>query len=105
MNWLKSTFVDIIALILIAVYVFTQISALEIVIWIYTGILLISKVLYFFVGYLQRKAGQSDAPDWFYHLIYASSVALLAFGQSYYLMAAWILVWVLSILSSIKSNK
>lgn len=105
MSWLKSTLVDIIALLLIAVFVFTQISALEIVIWVYTGILLLSKVLYFFIGYLQRKAGKSDAPDWFYHLVYISSIALLVFGQNYYLMSAWIVVWLLSILSTLKSNK
>lgn len=104
MNWIKFTFLDIVVLILISTFVFTSKDVLEIIIWIYTGILLVSKILYFFVGYLQKKAGNTEAPDWFYHLIYILSFVLLAYSQNYYLAASWAVIWILSTLSTLKKK-
>lgn len=105
MSWIKSVLLDIIAFIIIVAFAITANEVLLIIIWVYTGILLIGKILYFFVDFLQTKAQKTDVPDWFYHLNYALSVIALAFTGNYYITGAWILVWVLSVIPSIKTAK
>ncbi|MFV1885529.1 MAG: hypothetical protein ACMZ7B_13650 [Balneola sp.] len=105
MNWVKSVLLDIIAFIVIVAFAITSNEVILIIIWVYTGILLTGKILYFFVDFLQAKAQKTDVPDWFYHLNYVLSVAVLAFTGNYYITGAWLLVWILSVIPSIKKRK
>lgn len=105
MSWFKNALLDIISLIVIIAFTFTSNHVLLIIIWVYTGILLISKILYFFVDFLQTKAQKTDAPNWFYHLNYALSIAFLSYTGNYYITGAWILVWILSVMPSLGSSK
>ena len=105
MSWIKNALLDILALLLIFALAITANEVLFAIIWVYTGILLIGKILYFFVDFLQTKAQKTDVPDWFYHINYALSVAILAFTGNYYITGAWILVWVLSIVPLIKNTR
>lgn len=105
MNWIKNALLDIIALIIIVAFAITANEVLLIIIWVYTGILLIGKILYFFVDFLQTKAQKTDVPDWFYHINYAVSIAVLAFTGNYYITGSWVLIWILSIMPAIKNAR
>lgn len=104
-TWIKDALLDLIVLVVIAVYTYYQNSVLEIVIWVYTSLILISKLLFFFVGYLKNKTQRTTVPDLFYHLIYALTVILLVISESFYLATAWIFVWGLSFYASISVKK
>lgn len=104
-TWIKDALLDLIVLVVIAVYTYYQNSVLEIVIWVYTSLILISKILFFFVGFLRTKANTTTVPDLFYHIVYAISVTLLAISDNYYLTGAWLMVWGLSFYASISAKK
>ena len=105
MSWVKNALLDIIAFIIIVAFAITASEVLLIIIWVYTGILLLGKILYFFVDFLKAKAQKTDVPDWFYHLNYVLSVAVLAFTGNYYITGAWLLVWLLSVIPTITKGK
>ncbi len=102
MNIIKDIIVDLIVLAAIAALLFIQNDILEIIIWVYTGLLLAGKIMALFMPSLQRRANKSATPDWVYHLIYLSSIAILIWLSSYYLAGVWGVVWMLSIVSSQK---
>lgn len=106
-TWIKDALLDLIVLVVIAVYTYYQNSILEIIIWGYTSLILISKILFFFVGFLRTKANTTTTtvPDLFYHILYAASVTLLAISANYYLTGAWLMVWGLSLYASISAKK
>ena len=104
MNWIKDAFLDVAVLLVILVLSYFKYPALEIILWVYTGLLLLSKILAFFVGFLQSKVKNTTVPEWFYHMIYLSSTGVLLYVKLYYLGAAWLLIWILSTISSCKSK-
>jgi hypothetical protein len=105
MNWIKDAFLDIIVLLLIIAYAFTSNSIVEVILWVYTGMLFLGKTLFFFADFLKSKANKTSVPDWFYHIIYLSSSALLVFSGNYYLATAWVLIWILSVAALITQKK
>lgn len=105
MNWIKDTYLDFLVLLVILVFGFYTNEILKVVIWVYTILLVIGKVIAIFMPSLQRKADQSGAPPYIYHLIYGISVCVLLYIGEYYLGAAWFVIWGLSFFSSYKSKK
>lgn len=99
MAWLKDAYLDIIILLFIILYAVTVNQVLEVVLWVYTALLLLSKILSFFMPALKRKASNTTAPNLFYHIIYALSVGIFIYANNYYLGGAWLLVWILSIVT------
>lgn len=105
MNWIKDIIIDIVALgALVSLYFFDNSIFLGII-WVYTGMLLIGKILAVFMPSLQKRAQKTNIPDWVYHIIYALSIVILFVVQEYYLIGAWFLIWMLSIVIVVKSKK
>lgn len=104
MSWIKDALLDVLSLILIIIFSFTQNSTLEIIIWVYTGFLILSKVLYLSIGFLKKKADKTMVPNWFYHIIYFSSIVILVFAMNYYLASTWAIIWILSIIPLFKKT-
>ena len=105
MSWIKDVILDIIVVFLIASLLVISSSTLTIILWVYTGFLLLGKILYFFIDFLQLKASKSSIPYWFNQLIYAISVTLLLVDENYYLVGAWVLIWILSSIPNVKKLK
>jgi hypothetical protein len=106
MAWLKDVYLDIVILLFIILYAILVNQVLEVVLWVYTALLILSKVLSLFIPSLQRKAGNTEAPILFYHIIYALSAGIFFYASNYYLGGAWLVVWALSVvnLSSMKKK-
>lgn len=96
MKWISQVIVDLIVLITTIAYLFISSEVLYYILWGYTALMLLSRILYYFVDFLRLKAKNTDVPLWFYHLNYALISIALASSASYYLMTAWILIWILS---------
>lgn len=97
MRWLKNVVVDIAATILV---VFTVVSALEWAYWllaVYTGFMVIVKIIGLLGPAVKSKKTDETPPDWFYHVLYAVNVIVLAYGKYWLLAGGWGLIWVLSI--------
>ena len=105
MNWIKDAVVDVIILLVIAIYAITLNEILQVVIWVYTGLLFISKLLAFFMPSLQRRANKSTVPDYIYHIIYALTVGMFVYAQDFYFAGAWGIIWIFSLIQSISSGK
>lgn len=105
MKWIKDAFLDLLILALIIGYTITSNNIIEVILWVYTGMLLLGKTLYFFMDYLKSKSAKTTVPDWFYHLIYLSSSALLVYSTNYYLAVAWLVIWLLSVGAIIVQKK
>ena len=105
MSWIKDTILDLIVLLTIVSLIFFDYSAIVIALWVYTGLLFVSKVLALFMPSLKRRSEKTATPEWFYHIIYLSSIAILAYVQLYYLSGVWLIIWILSIVSSTRTKK
>ncbi len=105
MSWIKDTILDLIVLLTIVSLIFFDSNALVIALWVYTGLLFVSKVLALFMPSLKRRSEKTATPEWFYHIIYLSSIAILAYVQLYYLSGVWLIIWILSIVSSTRTKK
>ncbi len=105
MKWLKDVYLDLVVLLLIALFAVYTSSVFEIILWVYTALLLLSKVLTFVMPSLQKKANKTSAPPFFYHVIYALTVAIFLYITKYYLAGAWLVIWILSIVSFAKTKK
>ena len=104
MKWIKDSLLDIIFLLVIISALFYNSSTTFIIIWIYTGLLLFAKFSALFMPFLQKRAAKTDTPDWIYHIIYGLSFGLLIYLEKWYLSAAWGVIWVLSIIISLKQK-
>ncbi len=105
MSWIKDTILDLIVLLTIISLIFFKSNTIIIALWAYTCLLLVGKVLALFMPSLKRRSDKTSTPEWFYHIIYVSSIAILLYLQEYYLCGAWFIVWILSIISSNKTTK
>lgn len=105
MKWLKDAYLDVVVLLIIALYAFYPNDVLNIVLWVYTALLLISKLLTFVMPTLNSKANKTAAPPLFYHVVYGLTVAILFYAENLYLGAAWIIIWAVSVISFLKTKK
>ncbi|MFP8488220.1 hypothetical protein ACKGJO_03895 [Gracilimonas sp. Q87] len=105
MKWLKDAYLDVVVLLIIALYAFYPNDVLNIVLWVYTVLLLISKLLTFVMPTLNSKANKTSAPPLFYHLVYGLTVAILFYVENLYLGGAWILIWGVSVISFLNTKK
>lgn len=99
MKWLKDAYLDVVILLFIVLFAVYTTNVLEVILWVYTSLLLLSKVLAFFMPSLQRKANKTSAPPLFYHVIYALTVAIFFYIAKYYLAGAWLIIWIVSVIS------
>lgn len=105
MKWLKDAYLDVVVLLIIITYVVYPNDVLNIILWVYTVLLLISKLLTFVMPTLNSKANKTSAPPLFYHIIYGLTVGILFYAENNYLGGAWIVIWVISVISFLKTNK
>jgi hypothetical protein len=105
MKWLKDAYLDIVVLLIIASYAVYPNDVLSIILWVYTALLLISKLLTFVMPTLNSKANKTSAPSLFYHIIYGLTVGILFYAENFYLGGAWIVIWVVSVISFQKTSK
>ena len=96
MSWIKNAIVDIAITVLIAVMVFTDLNWVYWVLVIYTGFMVLIKVVGLIGPAMKSKVTDETPPTWFYHLLYAVNVALLAWCQCWMLAAGWVVIWLLS---------
>jgi len=106
MKFIQQAFVDIIATIVIVSSVFLSNNILLIIIWVYTALLLVGKISAVALPSLQKRAEKAadTVPDWFYHLTYLICSVSFAVTSEWYLMACWVLIWVLSTISYIRGK-
>ena len=98
-NWLKEVVVDIMVTLFIAVAIALGDSWMWWVLAVYSGLLTIAKGLVLRGdGFPNRTQKSKQAPEWFFHLLYAVNVALLVYAGWWYLMAGWCLIWLFSYL-------
>lgn len=106
MSWLKDVVVDIAATVLIIATVLTSYTVLAWIVWGYTGLLLLTKLLVQFSDFTNLiKKSQTEAPEWFSHLLYAANTGVLLSFQWWYAGAGWALIWGLSYLTQRKIKK
>ena len=105
MAWLKDAYLDIIVLLVVAIFAFYGHTVLEVILWVYTALLLLSRIFTFFMPSLQRKANSTEAPTLFYHIVYAATVALMIYSAHFYLGGAWGIIWIISTVSSLSKKK
>lgn len=104
MPWLKSVILDIVCSIVIAIAVLHEPSWARWFVLIYTPFMLVVKAAALSVsrGTVKRsktgKKAVAEAPDAFFHVIYGINVVLLALGRWWIMVAAWVAIWVLSVL-------
>lgn len=105
MAWIKDVVVDIIILLFIIAYAISLNSVLQVILWVYTGLLLAGKILALYMPSLQRRANNTQVPIYIYHIIYVLTVGALVYIGDYYFAAAWGIIWVLSMIQYVSSNK
>lgn len=107
MSWLKDVIVDIGATILIIVTVLTSNTILGGIVWGYTGLLLFVKFIALtgegFLNLMDKS--QTEAPEWFSHLLYAVNTGVLLYFQWWYAGVGWAIIWGLSYLTQRKLSK
>lgn len=100
MEWAKQIIVDLFALIVIAIAVIFERDVLTYVVYVYTTLMILARLFSLlssnFRSITQKKV--SDTPIWVYHLIYASTVALLVFNEWYVTAIGWVFIWVSDII-------
>lgn len=102
-NWIKDAILDILSLLIIAIYALTLNNVLEIIIWVYSALLLFSKLLFLSTNFFQIKASKTSVPEYIYHLIYIASILALLYAHNYYLSGLWAIIWILSALPKLKA--
>lgn len=103
MNWIKSTIVDVAVTACIIVAVFVGEEWARWVIWVYTPFILVLKIGSLFASPMVKRSAakkQAEAPEWFYHILYAANVILLAVGGWWWLAAGWVAIWAVSFIGA-----
>lgn len=106
MSWFKDVLVDTIATLTIIATVLIGHPILIWLVWGYTGLLLLVK-LFVLVGgdflNLMNKA-DTDAPEWYNHLLYGTNTTVLCWFSWWYLGIAWAVIWIISFITQQKIN-
>lgn len=102
MKWLRNVVVDLVATLVILMWVVQGWDWAGWAVWIYTPLMLVLKIAALTLGRLLGRANRGDVPAWFYHFVYAANVALLGYGAQYVsgrwiLAAMWVAIWALSV--------
>jgi len=107
MKWINDVLLDLIVTISILIGVIFNIQWLIYIIIGYTILMLIAKSLVLFGGsFLQlMKKTSTNAPLWFSHLLYAANVVALLVTGHYYTGGMWILIWLFSYITHLKTHK
>lgn len=101
MSWLKNVVVDIaVTLVIILVTNGALPSGAEWIVYIYTPFMLVLKIMSLSTGVKQVKQqqkGESQAPEWFFHVLFAINVAALLYSQWWWMGAMWVAIWGISL--------
>jgi len=100
MEWIKQIVVDLLALVVIATAVIYEQAILTYIVYIYTFLMVLARLFSLisdnFRAITEKKV--TEAPIWVYHLIYASSSAILAYGEWYITAAGWLFIWIAAVI-------
>lgn len=100
MDWLKNVVVDILVTLFIAAALLIGDMWMWWIILVYTLLLLVAKgVTASSSGTIAQKARSTDAPIWFYHLLYGLNIIMLGLTSWWFLTVGWVAIWLLSYLS------
>lgn len=115
MAWLKNALIDLLVTAVIVIYVFTEAEWGYWIIVIYTPLILLLKIGAIASGAAKivRKTGKKDvesAPNWFYHVLYATNFSLLLYAyllhaSPWILAGGWAVIWILSAVHEARSSK
>ncbi len=106
MTWIKHVILDLVMLAVVAVWALVGIGWMWWVIAIYTPLLIVLKVAAFSMGVSTavKAKGGDQAPDWFFHVVYALSVVLMLVAGNMIFAAGWALIWILSAAGQARSR-
>ncbi len=104
--WVKNVVVDLLMVVLIALATLADVTAAYWVVIIYTPLMLVLKVVALLADSVTGQFGKprETPPPWIFHLIYALSIALLAFDAKWILAAGWAAIWILSVITEKRSE-
>jgi len=97
-NWFTKVIADVLVTLLIASAVILEHPWLGYVVITYTYLMLVIRIMVSMSNQLQSivKKNPSNAPMWFFHLLYGTNVLLLTIFGWFLTAAAWVLIWFLS---------
>ncbi len=106
MNSIKNILVDVLVTVFIAVAVWLHDPWMWWVIAIYTILMLIAKGIAIYSEGLLRRAQKNEGDhDKLLHFLYALNIILLAAAHWWYISALWVLIWLLSYIGKLKTDK
>lgn len=107
MKWINDVLLDIAVTLAILVGVIFNLTWLIYIVIAYSILMLIAKAMVLFGdSFLQMmKKTSTGAPLWFSHLLYATNVAALFITGWYYIGGVWVLIWLFSYITHLKSQK
>lgn len=105
MKWLRNVVVDLLATLIILVWIVRGWAWAGWVVWIYTPLMLLIKAAVLGRGWRLAPLARDDVPAWFYHFAYAVNVVLLVYGAQFngarwVLAVMWAAIWGLSVLAT-----
>ena len=104
MNWFKEVIFDVgVTLTLILIFLFNKTEWI-IAYQIYTPILIILKLLALMGSNIRERLG-GTAPPSFFHTLYAMNVLVLVLNSWWSLSVQWLIVWFLSSIFQLKTQK
>lgn len=97
--WIKHVLLELGVTVLIALATIPDLTWARWIVIAYTGLMLLLKVVALLGGRTLKsfKPTSADVPAWFWHANYAVNIALLAADSWWIMVAAWALIWGLSI--------
>ncbi|NNE35521.1 MAG: hypothetical protein HKN13_09800 [Rhodothermales bacterium] len=102
MSWLKNVILDVAVAVVVIIFVVTGHEWSRWVILIYTPLMLLMKIgAVWGAGAVKPITGQkkktNNAPSWFFHILYAGTVALFVYSQWWLMAGAWLVIWIASV--------
>lgn len=106
MTWIKHVILDLVILVVLAAWTFTGTEWMWWVIAIYTPLLVVLKLAALSMGVSTavKAKGGDQAPDWFFHVVYALSLVFMLVAGSMIFAAGWALIWILSAIGQARSR-
>ena len=97
--WIKHVILELAVTLMIALATIPDLVWARWIVIIYTGLMLVLKIVALIGGRLLQSIRQpsTDVPAWFWHANYAANVLLLALDEWWYMVGAWVAIWIVSV--------
>lgn len=97
--WIKHVILELAVTLMIALATIPDLVWARWIVMIYTGLMLVLKIVALIGGRLLQSVRQpgADVPEWFWHANYAANVLLLALDEWWWMVGAWVAIWIVSV--------